>query len=91
MQLKGKRVLLEKPEMKESPIKLTEGAKEEIEKEAVKLWTSLTVSAIGDEVTSVKPGDKVFVSKQAIQGCEVIQIEEKLQLIINEASIIIIW
>ena len=50
MQLKGKRVLLNKPEVKESQFELSESDKHALEMDMRKTWTKLEVYAIGDEV-----------------------------------------
>lgn len=60
MQVKGKRVLLNKPEAKESMFELSESDKMAIEIDMRKTWTKLEVYAVGDDVESVKPGDKVY-------------------------------
>ena len=48
MQLKGKRVLLNKPEVKESPFELSESDKHALDMDMRKTWTKLEVYAIGD-------------------------------------------
>jgi hypothetical protein len=91
MILKGKRVLLNRPDIEVSPIELTPEIKENLERENFKKWTHLQVFAIGDEVTSIKSGDMVYISKSGIEHCEVIEIDQSLKLMINEAQICIIW
>lgn len=91
MILKGKRVLLNRPHIEKSPIEMSAEVQKSIEQANFKLWTHLEVFAIGDEVSSVKPGDKVYISKSGIESCEVIEIEDILKLMINESQICIIW
>lgn len=88
--LRGKRVLIQKPAKVESPIQLTEAQQKEIEKDLIKTWTKLTVEAVGDEVTNIKPGDKVYVGT-ALAHAEVIEIDNNYYFMVNDQSISIIW
>lgn len=88
--LRGKRVLIQKPPKVESPIQLTEAQQKEIEKDLIKTWTKLTVEAVGDEVTNIKPGDKVYVGA-ALAHAEVIEIDNNYYFMVNEQSVSIIW
>lgn len=89
--LKGRRVLVNQPEMKESAIQLSEADKATIEQEAMKKWTRLEVYAVGEEVTGVKKGDNVYVSVNAIKGAEVIEVEESIKLMLSEYDVAIVW
>ena len=89
--LKGRRVLVNQPEMKESVLQLTEASKAHIEQESMKKWTRLEVYAVGDDVTTVAAGDSVYVSVNAIKGAEVIEIEEHIKLMLSEYDIAIVW
>jgi hypothetical protein len=91
MQLKGKRVLLNKPEMKESMFELSEADKHAIEMDMRKTWTKLEVYAIGDEVESVKPGDKVYMGIIGIQASEAVELEDGMKLMVAERDIAIVW
>jgi hypothetical protein len=91
MKLLGKRVLLNKPETKKSTIELSEAEKEQIEKELMAKWTTLEVSAVGDEVTMVKPGDTVYVYAHSLRNAEIVEIEETAKLIVHESEIAIVW
>jgi phage terminase large subunit-like protein len=91
MQLKGKRVLLNKPEIKESAIKLSEADKQAIEMDMKKTWTKLEVYAIGDEVESVKVGDKVYMGITGLQASEAVELEDGIKLMVAERDIAIVW
>lgn len=91
MQLKGKRVLLNKPEMKESQFELSEADKQAIEMDMRKTWTKLEVYAIGDEVESVKVGDKVYMGITGLQASEAVELEDGIKLMVSERDIAIVW
>ena len=91
MQLKGKRVLLNKPEVKESPFELSEADKMALEMDMRKTWTKLEVYAIGDEVESVKVGDKVYMGITGLQASEAVELEDGIKLMVAERDIAIIW
>jgi len=91
MQLKGKRVLLNKPEVKESQFELSESDKMAIEMDMRKTWTKLEVYAIGDEVESVKVGDKVYMGITGLQASEAVELEDGMKLMVAERDIAIIW
>ena len=91
MQLKGKRVLLNRPEVKESPFELSEADKQAIEMDMRKTWTKLEVYAIGDEVESVKVGDKVYMGITGLQASEAVELEDGVKLMVAERDIAIVW
>jgi S-adenosylmethionine:tRNA-ribosyltransferase-isomerase (queuine synthetase) len=91
MQLKGKRVLLNKPEVKESQFELSESDKMAIEMDMRKTWTKLEVYAIGDEVESVKVGDKVYMGITGLQASEAVELEDGVKLMVAERDIAIVW
>lgn len=91
MKLKGKRVMLSKPAVEKSAIELTPDAQESIDRANMTKWTHLEVFAIGDGVDSIKIGDKVYISKSAIERCEVIAIEEEIKLIVHETDVVLVW
>jgi hypothetical protein len=91
LQLKGKRVLLNKPVMKESPFELSEADKQALEMDMRKTWTKLEVYAIGDEVESVKVGDKVYMGMIGLQASEAVELEEGIKLMVAERDIAIVW
>ena len=89
--LKGRRVLVNQPEMKESAIQLSEADKAHIEQESMKKWTRLEVYAVGEDVTTLAAGDSVYVSVNAIKGAEVIEVEKSIKLMLSEYDIAIVW
>ena len=89
--LRGTRVLLSKPEMKESLIELSEKDKQMIEDEMKKQWSALEVYAIGYDVVDVKAGDKVYVQISALEHAERIEIDGKIKFMIREQDIAIVW
>jgi hypothetical protein len=91
MQVKGKRVLLNKPEAKESMFQLSESDKMAIEMDMRKTWTKLEVYAVGDDVESVKPGDKVYMGIIGIQASEAVELEDGMKLMVAERDIAIVW
>ena len=91
MQLKGRRVLLNKPEVKESQFELSESDKHALEMDMRKTWTKLEVYAIGDEVESVKVGDKVYMGIIGIQASEAVELEDGVKLMVAERDIAIVW
>ena len=91
MQLKGKRVLLNKPEVKESQFELSESDKHALEMDMRKTWTKLEVYAIGDDVESVKVGDKVYMGITGLQASEAVELEGGMKLMVAERDIAIIW
>jgi hypothetical protein len=91
MQLKGRRVLLNKPEVKESQFELSESDKHALEMDMRKTWTKLEVYAIGDDVESVKVGDKVYMGITGLQASEAVELEDGMKLMVAERDIAIVW
>lgn len=89
--LRGKRVLLTMPELKKSAVELSAKDEEAIMQEAMKKWLKLDVFAVGDEVTDVKVGDKVYVQTYALESGEKIEIDGAIKLMVTENAIAIIW
>lgn len=89
--LVGTRVLLTKPQKPESKIMLDPAAEAALEAEMMAKWTALEVYAVGDEVSIVQPGDKVFVETYSLQNAGVVSIEDDLKLMIAERDIAIVW
>jgi len=90
MKVLGKRILIAKPEKVQSPVVLSPEAEAEMEKELMLKWNALEVVSIGDEVTKVKEGDRVYVGT-SIQHCEIAVINENHYFLVNEGSILIVW
>jgi hypothetical protein len=91
MQLKGKRVLLNKPEVKESPFELSEADKLAIEMDMRKTWTRLEVYAVGDEVENIHVGSKVYIGIIGLQSSEAVELEDGMKLMVAERDIAIVW
>lgn len=89
--LRGKRVMIEKPELKESLIELTPEVQELLDKEAISKWTRLKVHAVGTDVTDIVAGDEVYVSPAMLINAEVFKIEEEVFMIIPEHAIVIVY
>ena len=91
MKLRGRRVLIDVPEKKESAIELSEKDKMMLEEDEMKKWTHLVVHAVGEDVTEVKAGDEVYLTISSIQDAERVLIDDKVRMMVNEGSIAIIW
>ncbi len=89
--LRGKRVLLTMPELKKSSVELSVKDEEAIMQEAMKKWLKLEVFAVGNEVTDVNVGDKVYVQTYALESGEKIEIDGNIKLMVAESAISIIW
>lgn len=92
-QLRGRTILLDVPKRKESSIQLTAKDEDMIMQEAMKMWSKLTVYAVGDKVEEVKEGDKVYVRTSSLnmETVERIEIDGEMKLVLNEGDVIIIW
>lgn len=92
-QLRGRTILLSVPEKKKSGLELSAKDEEAMMQEAAKLWSKLTVYAIGDKVEDVKEGDQVYVRTSALnmETVERIDIDGTIKLVLNEGDVIIIW
>lgn len=89
--LKGRRILIEKPERPKSAIELTPEQQAALDREFISKWTRLKVSAVGEEVEGVKAGDEVYITGSALQSCEVLPLEDKHYLMLNEYEVAIVW
>ncbi len=92
-QLRGRTILLDVPKRKESAIQLSAKDEDIIMQEAMKMWSKLTVYAIGDRVEEVKEGDQVYVRTGALnmETVERIDIDGEVKLVLNEGDVVIIW
>jgi histidinol phosphatase-like enzyme len=92
-QLRGRTILLSVPERKKSALELSAKDEEAMMQEAAKLWSKLTVYAIGDKVEDVKEGDQVYVRTSALnmEQVERVEIEGEIKLVLNEGDVIIVW
>lgn len=91
--LRGRTILLDVPQRKESAIQLSAKDEEAIMADAVKMWNKLTVFAIGDKVEEVAVGDQVYVRTSALnmEHVERIDIDGSVKLVLNEGDVVIIW
>lgn len=91
--LRGRTILISVPERKKSNIELSAKDEEAMMQEAAKLWSKLTVYAIGDKVEEVKEGDQVYVRTSALnmETVERIDIDGSIKLVLNEGDVIIVW
>ena len=89
-ELKGKRILIEKPMRPESQVILTPEAEDEIDKQMLEKYNKLHVVAVGTEVEGVKTGDFVYVGK-GLQHSEIIEIDNKFYFLVSETAVAIIW
>jgi len=89
--LRGTRILLSKPEEKESVIELTEKDKQALEDELKKKWSRLEVYAVGNSVEDVYIGDQVYVQISALEYAERIEIDGKIKFMVREQDIAIVW
>ncbi len=91
MKLVGTRILLKKPVKPDSKIVLTPEGEAQLEKDMMKQWTALEVYAVGEDVSLVKPGDKVYIPAIILQNTEIIEVEGETRLMIAERDIAIVW
>ena len=91
--LRGRTILLDVPQKKESTLQLTAKDEEAIMADAMKMWNKLIVYAIGDKVEEIEVGDQVYVRTSALnmEHVERIDIDGSVKLVLNEADVVIIW
>jgi hypothetical protein len=91
--LRGRTILVSVPERKKSALELSAKDEEAMMQEAAKLWSKLTVYAIGDKVEEVSVGDDVYVRTSALnmETVERLEIDGSIKLVLNEGDVIIIW
>lgn len=90
--IKGKRILLSKPYKEQSGIELTTTQQAEIDAELMKKWSSIEVFAIGEDVTAVKPGDKVYIPTFILKNAEIIDLNDQgIKIMVGEQDVAIIW
>jgi hypothetical protein len=91
--LRGRAILLNVPQRKKSVIELSAKDEEAMMQEAAKLWSKLTVYAVGDKVEEVAVGDEVYVRTGALnmETVERIEIDGEIKLLLTEGDVVIIW
>ena len=91
--LRGRTILVSVPERKKSGLELSAKDEEAIMADAMKLWSKLTVFAIGEKVEEGAVGDQVYVRTSALnmEQVERIDIDGQVKLVLNEGDVVIIW
>ena len=89
--LKGRRILIEKPERPKSVIELTPEQQQAMDMEFVSKWTRLKVVAVGEDVEGIVAGDEVYIPGPALQSCEVVTIDDIHYLMLNSFEVAIVW
>jgi hypothetical protein len=91
--LRGRAILLNVPQRKKSVIELSAKDEEAMMQEAAKLWSKLTVYAVGDKVEEVAVGDEVYVRTGSLnmETVERIEIDGEIKLLLTEGEVVIIW
>ncbi len=87
--LKGRRVLLDIPEIKQPSIKLTDAAQAEYEKGVFEKLRVLTVYQAGDGCETTKNGMKVYLSPASLQNK--VPVGDDFKFLISESEIIYIY
>lgn len=91
LKLRGSRVLLDQPDIKEPVITLSPEDKKTFDEEQLKKFTEIKVFAVGNTVENLNAGDLVYVSPYYLQQAQVLTIEGETKLLIREQDIDIIW
>ena len=89
--LRGRRIIINVPERKESALKLSEKDEDAIMYEAMKVWLKLEVFAVGDKCEDVKEGDLVYIPYSSLEHSEKLDIDGTVRLVLNEGDVAIIW
>jgi preprotein translocase subunit YajC len=91
-QLRGKRVMIQKPESeKKSIIELTPEVEAQLEKEAIAKWTRLKVYAVGTDVTDIVAGDEVYITPGILAGAEIFKVDEEVFMIVPDHAVAIVY
>lgn len=91
-QLRGKRVMIQKPESeKKSIIELTPEVEAQLEKEAIAKWTRLKVYAVGTEVTDIVAGDEVYITPGVLAAAEIFKVDEEVFMIVPDHAVAVIY
>jgi preprotein translocase subunit YajC len=91
-QLRGKRVMIQKPEPeKKSIIELTPEVEVQLEKEAIAKWTRLKVYAVGTDVTDIVAGDEVYITPGILAGAEIFKVDEEVFMIVPDHAVAIVY
>jgi hypothetical protein len=83
--------MLDRPEQKQSSVQLTDAQQKEIDRSLMHEWTKLNVHAVGDEVHSIHPGDKVYVYVNSLANAEVLEVDGSKKIIVSLPEIVVVW
>jgi len=91
--LRGRTILVDIPQKKETGLQLSGKDEDMIMAEAMKMWNKLTVYAVGDKVEDVQAGDKVYIRTSALnlEIVERIEIDGAMKFVLNEGDVVIVW
>lgn len=89
--VRGARVILTPPVIKQSVIEVDDKLKRELMEKEMKKWHNLSVLAVGDEVVDIEPGDEVYVNPIFLHNAERIEIDGVERMILRAADISIVW
>lgn len=90
-QLKGIRVLLTLPKRDDKGIVLTPELEEQMNREYATKMDNLEVYAVGDSVTDLNVGDKVYVPVEELKRGTFITINGEEKLMVSSMSVALIW
>ena len=91
-QLRGKRVMIQKPEPEaKSIIQLTPEVEAQLEKEAIAKWTRLKVYAVGTEVIDIVAGDEVYITPGVLAAAEIFKVDEEVFMIVPDHAVAVIY
>jgi co-chaperonin GroES (HSP10) len=94
--LRGNRILIDKPEKKEKKegeldLIVPDNMEKDAEKEMMKEWTHLNVSAVGTDVEDVKVGDKVYIKTGALHNAEIMDLDGSIKMMVTIHDVVMIW
>lgn len=91
-QLRGNRIYLEIPPMKESPIHLTPELEAKLIEEEKDKYTRLKVYAVGNLIDDIKERDELLVDPAALQKSPVINLsKDRRVILVSPFDVIHIW
>ena len=90
-QLKGIRILLTLPKRDDKGIVLTPELEEQMNREYATKMDNLEVYAIGDAVTDLTVGDKVYVPVEELKRGTFITINGEEKIMVSAMSVALIW
>jgi len=91
MKVQGHRVLLDRPEIKDTGIELSKELQEQFLLDEIKKWKKIRVHAVGEEVTFVKEGDYVYVEPIHLANGSAVEIDGETKIMLRELDIAIKW